>query len=253
MKNKSKEKPKEQKQPLLKAAEPVDFSQLVDTLLQQKDELFEDRFLTEDDKDLIDTLPKEYQERVRSALLNKGVLFRILQGKLQRVSADYANFQKRTPKQIADTICYEKEKFIKTLLPALDNFESALGGLQDAHSAENTDVLIKGVRIIYDQMLDILKSHGVEQIKALGEKFDPALHEAMTQKVEPEREENIVLEEFQKGYKLNGRVIRPTKVIVSTLQSEQTAQQQMPTEEKPQQQAESPEEITDEYEKTDME
>jgi molecular chaperone GrpE len=253
MKNKSKEKPKEQKQPLLKAAEPVDFSQLVDTLLQQKDELFEDRFLTEDDKDLIDTLPKEYQERVRSALLNKGVLFRILQGKLQRVSADYANFQKRTPKQIADTICYEKEKFIKTLLPALDNFESALGGLRNAHSAENADVLIKGVRIIYDQMLDILKSHGVEQIKALGEKFDPALHEAMTQKVEPEREENIVLEEFQKGYKLNGRVIRPTKVIVSTLQSEQTAQQQMPTEEKPQQQAESPEEITDEYEKTDME
>ncbi|GAH87227.1 unnamed protein product, partial [marine sediment metagenome] len=124
------------------------------------------------------------------------------------------------------TICYEKERIIKTLLPALDNFESALGGLQNAHSAENADVLIKGVRIIYDQMLDILKSHGVEQIKALGEKFDPALHEAMTQKVEPEQEENIVLEEFQKGYKLNGRVIRPTKVIVSTLLSQQDKQEQ---------------------------
>lgn len=186
MKNKSKEKPKEQKQPKL-TKELEELRDRIDSLQREKDELF---------------------------------------GKLQRVSADYANFQKRVPKQITDTICYEKEKIIKTLLPVLDSFESALGGLQNAHSAENADVLIKGVRIIYDQMLDILKSHGVEQIKALGEKFDPALHEAMTQKVEPEREENIVLEEFQKGYKLNGRVIRPTKVIVSTPLSQQGKQEQ---------------------------
>jgi molecular chaperone GrpE len=134
--------------------------------------------------------------------------------KLQRVGADYANFQKRAPKQIADTISYEKEKIIKTLLPALDNFEHTL---QNAHSAEDVDVLVKGVQIVYDQMLGILKSHGVEQIKALGETFDPALHEAMTQRAEPEREQNVVLEEFQKGYKLNGRVIRPSKVIVNKL------------------------------------
>jgi len=132
--------------------------------------------------------------------------------KLQRVSAEYANLQKRTAKQIADTIAYEKEKIIKTLLPVLDNFEHTL---QNAHSAENVDVMLKGIKIIYDQMLDILKSHNVEQIKALGEKFDPALHEAMMKKPNPEQEENIVLEEFQKGYKLDGRVIRPTKAIIS--------------------------------------
>ncbi len=186
MKHKSKEEPKEQKQSKL-TKELEELRDRIDSLQKEKDELF---------------------------------------GKLQRVSADYANFQKRVPKQITDTICYEKERIIKTLLPALDNFESALGGLQNAHSAENADVLIKGVRIIYDQMFDILKSHGVEQIKALGEKFDPALHEAMTQKVEPEQEENIVLEEFKKVYKLNGRVIRPTKVIVSTLPSQQDKQEQ---------------------------
>jgi len=148
--------------------------------------------------------------------------------KLQRVSADYANFQKRAPKQIADTICYEKEKIIKTLLPVLDNFEHTL---QNAHSAENVDVLVKGVRIIYDQMLDILKSHGIEQIKALGQKFDPALHEAMMKKTKPDTEENIVLEEFQKGYKLNGRVIRPTKAVVSALPAEQDEQQEQTTDE----------------------
>ena len=82
---------------------------------------------------------------------------------------------------------------------------------------ENGDVLVKGVQIIYDQMLDILTSHGVEQIEAPGEKFDPAMHEAMMQKTEPQKEDNVVLEEFQKGYKLNGRVIRPSKVVVNKL------------------------------------
>ena len=116
--------------------------------------------------------------------------------KLQRVSADYANYQKRATKQIADTISYEKEKIIKTLLPALDNFEHTL---QNANSAENTEVLVKGIRIIYDHILDILKSHGVEPIKAQGEKFNPSFHEAMMQKEELDKEDNIVLEEFQKG------------------------------------------------------
>ncbi|MHC4738949.1 MAG: nucleotide exchange factor GrpE [Planctomycetota bacterium] len=137
---------------------------------------------------------------------------------LQRVSADYTNFQKRVPKQIADSIAYEKERIIKTLLPALDNFEHTL---QNANSTETSDILLEGIRIIYDQTLDILKSHGVEQIKALDEKFDPVLHQAMMQKTEPDKAENIILEEFQKGYRLNGRVIRPSKVIVNKLKPEQ--------------------------------
>ncbi|MFC1781215.1 nucleotide exchange factor GrpE [Planctomycetota bacterium] len=143
-------------------------------------------------------------------------------GKLQRVSADYANYQKRTPKQIADTILYEKEKIIKTLLPVLDNLKHTL---QNANTAEDTDALSKGVRIIYDQMLDILKSHGVEKIEALGEKFDPAQHEAMMQMAEPEEQDNVVLQEFQKGFKLNGRVIRPAKVVVNKLRLEKSSQE----------------------------
>lgn len=138
--------------------------------------------------------------------------------KLQRVSADYANYQRRVPKQITDSIAYEKERIIKTLLPALDNFEHTL---QNMHTAENVDAFIKGVRIIYDQFLDILKSHNVDQIEALGEKFDPAMHQAMTRQSDPEKEEDAVLEEFQKGYKLNGRVIRPSKVIVNKLPEQQ--------------------------------
>jgi len=156
---------------------------------------------------------EELHEKIESLQKEKDEFF----AKLQRVSADYANFQKRVPKQISDTIGYEKERIIKTLLPALDNFEHTL---QNAHSAENFDVLVKGIRIIYDQLLDILKFHNVEQIEALGEKFDPAMHQAMTQQSDPEKEENSVLEEFQKGYRLNGRVIRPSRVIVNKLPEE---------------------------------
>lgn len=153
-------------------------------------------------------------ETIESLQAEKDELF----AKLQRVSADYANYQKRVPKQISDSIGYEKERIIKTLLPAIDNFEHTL---QNAQSAENVDVLLKGIRIIYDQMLDILKSHNVEQIEALGEKFDPALHQAMTRQSDPDKEEDTVLEEFQKGYKLNGRVIRPSRVIVNKLPEQQ--------------------------------
>ncbi|MHC4431497.1 MAG: nucleotide exchange factor GrpE [Planctomycetota bacterium] len=162
---------------------------------------------------------EELRETIESLREEKDELL----GKLQRVSADYANYQKRVPKQIADTIGYEKELIIKKLLPVVDNFEHTL---QNAHSAEDLDVLVKGVRIVYDQLLDVLKSQNVEQIEAMGQTFDPALHEAMTQRAESDAENNAVLEEFQKGYKLNGRVIRPSKVIVNRLVSEQKELQQ---------------------------
>ena len=156
---------------------------------------------------LLDDLVKEKEE---------------LFAKLQRVSADYANYQKRAPKQIADTIAYEREKIIKTLLPALDNLEHTL---QNAESAESGEVLIAGIKIVYDQMLDILKGHGVEQIESAGEQFDPAMHQAMMRRTEVDRDDNVVLEEFQKGYKLNGRVIRPSKVIVNKLPEEGQGQE----------------------------
>jgi len=136
-------------------------------------------------------------------------------GKLQRVSADYANFQKRSSKQTTDAISYEKERIIRTLLPALDNFEHTLASSETIETTENVGAFVEGVRILYGQMLDILKSQGVEQIKAVEERFDPAVHEAMMQRSEPDAEDNAVLEEFQKGYKLNGRVLRPSRVIVN--------------------------------------
>ncbi len=137
--------------------------------------------------------------------------------RLQRVYADYANFQKRVPKNIADTVAYEREKLIKSLLPALDNFEHTL---QKVSAAESATAVVEGVRIIYDQLLNILKSHGVEQTHVLGDKFDPERHEAMMRRAEPDKPDDIVLEEFQKGYTVNGRVLRPSRVVVNKLPTE---------------------------------
>jgi molecular chaperone GrpE len=223
MKPKRQEKIKKQEKLEPKRSELTEFYELLDTLLPQKSELLSN-ILEKKKKELEEISVKKEDESDYLLELEKAKnnclqeLLQIFIEQYQRTSADYANFQKRATKQTADTIAYEKEKIIKTLLPALDNFEHTL---QNAHLAESSDVLAKGIQIIYDQILDILKSHGVERIDALGEKFDPALHEVITQKVESEKEENIVLEEFQKGYKLNGRVIRPSRVIINKLPSEQ--------------------------------
>lgn len=137
-----------------------------------------------------------------------------LTAKLQRVSADYANFQKRSAKQISEAISFEKERIVKSLLPVMDNFEHTMA---HAESAEDVEAVVKGVRIIYDQMLDVMKSHDVEQISSLDEQFDPALHQAMMQREDADKSDGVVLEEYQKGYKLNDRVIRPAKVVVNKL------------------------------------
>ena len=228
MRHKDKEKPKEE-QPGQKENEMADFYGLLDTLLPQRNELLRtalENLRRQSEEKLIKKKGEtDYfleLEKEKSNCLQQ--LLGIAVDQYLRVGADYANYQKRVPRQIADAIAYEKEKIIRTLLPTLDNFERTL---QNAQPAENAESIVKGIKITYDHTLDILKSHGVEQIKAVGEKFEPALHEAITQRDEPGKEEGVVLEEFAKGYKLNGRVIRPSKVIVNKLTSEQKAQQEL--------------------------
>ena len=150
---------------------------------------------------------EELQKQLEGLRKEKDDIF----GKLQRVAADYDNYQKRSAKQITDNVAYEKDKIVKSLLPILDNFEYILANTS-CGAADET--LMKGVKIIYDQMLDVLKGHGIEQIKSAGEQFNPAHHEAITHRSENSKEEGLVLEELQKGYKLNGRLIRASRVVV---------------------------------------
>lgn len=153
---------------------------------------------------------KKLQQQIGELAKEKDELFE----KLQRVGADYANYQKRIPKQIADSVGYEKKAIIRSLLPSLDNFAHALAS---ADNAEAVDGVVKGVRMVFEHMLDALKSHGLEQINAVGQDFDPNVHEAIQLRADADKPDNVVLEEFQTGYKLNGQVVRPSKVIVNKL------------------------------------
>lgn len=162
----------------------------------------------QEDQESESRLSQEIQQELEKLQQENTQMFE----RLQRLSADYANYQKRVPKQIEDSIVYEREKIVKTLLPVMDNFEHVLA---NAFSAGGVEDMVKGVKIVYDQMLDILKTHGVEQIQAKDVPFDPARHQAMMRKEEQGVEDNMVLEEFQRGYVMNGRVIRPSKVVVN--------------------------------------
>ncbi len=153
---------------------------------------------------------EELQKQIESLKKEKDDIF----AKLQRVAADYDNYQKRSARQLSDGINYEKDKIIKAILPVLDNFEYILAntscGVQD-------EALLKGVKIVYDQFLGVLKNQGVEQIQSAGEKFNPSIHEAITQRAQEDKDDGVVLEELQKGYILNERVIRASRVVVNKL------------------------------------
>lgn len=163
----------------------------------------------------IENLEKQIEELTQE----KDELFE----KLQRVSAEFVNFERRSVKQIAESVEYEKKSIIRSLLPSLDNFEHALAA---AAGAESVDKVIEGVQLTFDHMLDALKAHGVEKIVAADQQFDPFLHEALMQRSEEDKEDNIVLEELQSGYTINGQVIRPTKVIVNKLPAEDEVPQE---------------------------
>jgi molecular chaperone GrpE len=137
---------------------------------------------------------------------------------LQRVSADYANFQKRAPKQIADSVAYEKKAVLRSFLPSIDNFEHALSHASTANSKEGLDNLTKGIQMVFDHMLDALKTHGVKRIDAFDQPFDPNLHEAMMRRSEPGKEDDTVLEVYQAGYMVGEQVLRPSKVIVNKIE-----------------------------------
>ncbi len=135
-------------------------------------------------------------------------------GKLQRISADYANYQKRVPKQIADDVAYEKERLIRALLPILDNFERTL---EQSRVTDPTESILKGVQVVHDHLIDLLRSLNIEQIAPLGEKFDPAQQEAVMYREEAGKEDLTVLEVLQKGYRLDRRVLRPARVCVNKI------------------------------------
>jgi molecular chaperone GrpE len=129
-----------------------------------------------------------------------------------RLQADFDNFRRRTRLDFEASEKYRAQSIITELLPVIDNFERALQTEVDQEQAKS---LQQGMEMVYRLLLDALKKEGAEPIEAVGKEFDPHLHQAVMQVEAEGTESGIVLEEFQKGYKLKDRVIRPAMVKVS--------------------------------------
>ncbi len=129
-----------------------------------------------------------------------------------RLQADFDNFRRRTRLDQEASEKYRAQKLIADLLPALDNFERALKVEADN---EQTKSLLQGMDMVYRGMADALKKEGVEPIEAVGKEFDPHLHQAVMQGEDDNFGSNIITDEFQKGYLLKDRVIRPSMVKVN--------------------------------------
>lgn len=134
-----------------------------------------------------------------------------------RLSAEFDNFRKRTLKEREEFIKYANERLVMELI---DVYESLERGLENAKKTDNSGKLLEGMELIYKQFKNVLEKNGLAPIKALGEKFDPYKHEAMMQTLTDEYDDGIVLEELARGYMLNNRVIRYSKVRVSKRKEE---------------------------------
>ncbi|MBV7507542.1 nucleotide exchange factor GrpE [Bacillus sp. sid0103] len=129
-----------------------------------------------------------------------------------RLQADFDNLRRRTRLDLEAGQKYRAQKLITDLLPAIDNFERAMKIEADN---EQTKTLLQGMDMVYRSLLDALKSEGVEPIESVGKEFDPHQHQAVMQGEDENYGSNIVTDEFQKGYLLKDRVIRPAMVKVN--------------------------------------
>lgn len=151
-------------------------------------------------------------EELKQALEEKEKVIKSLQEKMLYFQAEFENYKKLKIKEKQDTLKFGNEVLVKELLPVLDNLEMALD-----HTAKTEDYkgIHEGVKITFNEFLKVLERAGVTRIEAAGKKFDPNFHEAFYQEEKEDMEPDTVISEFQKGYLLNDRLVRPSRVIIS--------------------------------------
>jgi molecular chaperone GrpE len=128
-----------------------------------------------------------------------------------RAAAEAQNVRRRAEQEAEKARKFALEKFVKELLPVVDSLEKALEAMAD----EATEAHREGVAMTLKMQRDVLAKFGVEVVEPVGEPFDPQYHEAMAMVPNPDLEPNSVMEVVQKGYLLNGRLVRPAMVVVS--------------------------------------
>jgi molecular chaperone GrpE len=165
-------------------------------------------------KDLKQEIPQKTPEQVQKEPADSGKQLADYKETLQRLQAEFENYKKRTDKE-KQLICeYSNRALITKMLPVIDSFELALKNTSDLNKFK------EGVELIYAELYSLLKSEGMKPIEAVGKKFNPYLHEAVMK--EDSDKDDIVIEDFQKGYMLKDSVIRHSKVKIGVKKCEQS-------------------------------
>jgi molecular chaperone GrpE len=129
----------------------------------------------------------------------------------RRAQADFENYRKRAAKEAALAGQRAKSGLVRELLPVVDNLERAL-----ASAGDDEQHLAEGVRLVHSELIAVLERNGVEQFDPRGERFDPGEHEALSMRPEDGAESGTVVDVVEKGYRANGSILRPARVVVSS-------------------------------------
>lgn len=158
-----------------------------------------------------EAVPSQEQEmeKLTALIEEKDNTISELTERIKRLQADFDNFRRRTQRERDDLSDYVTGQVIKEMLPTVDNFERALA--QETHDAE---ALKTGVEMIYRQLMQAFEKVGVKIIEAKDKQFDPNIHEAVMRVQDENLEDGLIVDEFQKGYIVCGKVIRPSMVKV---------------------------------------
>lgn len=159
----------------------------------------------------IENLKEEIEKLKKSLQETEKLKNEYLRG-WQRARADLINYKQEERERIEEVAKRANENFILEFLPILDNFEIAEKSLP---KEKKEDQIVKGFLQIKQQILEFLKKYGLKEIESVGKKFDPLLHEVIGEVDTDEVETGVIVEEIQKGYEINGKVLRPAKVKVA--------------------------------------
>ena len=199
-----------------KKKDPVVANESIESETEIESEVSIDENGTEEEDDLVELDPVKILEK---DLLDAKNELTEQKDKFVRLQAETDNFRKRLSREKEEFSQYANERLFKELLPIFDNFERAL-----EDPSNDIKSLKEGLEMILKQFSSFLEKERVEPIEAIGEKFNPMIHEVLTSEESSEHEENTIISQFVKGYTINNRVIRPSQVVISkkpSLESEE--------------------------------
>ena len=163
---------------------------------EKKEEKKEGVFLTDDEIEEINKKTKEAEE------------------KALRASAELINYRKRKDDEVSKIIKYANEDLVLEILPVLDNFERAIK-MDDDNLDDEVSKFLSGMKMVYAGLVKALEKYDIKEIEALGKDFDPKLHQAVMTEMNDDKEKDVILEVYQKGYMLKDKLLRPAMVKVN--------------------------------------